>query len=102
MGNVFVYNKSGVCSLVEPASEVKREKIKEAIDKALETYRRHSVFTVAVSKKGLGCFDCIVIPRSSDLPRGVNPAAFNYAMMYKNHWQSVPDNVLDQLQEWYL
>ena len=102
MENVFVYNRSGVCSIIEPTSQVKREKIKKAFDRALDVYRRHSVFTIAVSKKGLGCFDCIVIPKSADLPRGLNPAAFNFCTSWKSHWKSVPEKILDQIEKMYL
>lgn len=81
-------------------TEEKRRRIKEAIDCALDVYRRHSVFTVAVSKKESEAFECVVFPHSADLPASVNYEGFNFCLMYKSHWQAVPENLLDQMQKY--
>ncbi len=101
MEQTFAYSKNGIMSIVELSAAEKRERVRTAINQALSVYRRHSAFTVAVSKKGVGGFDCFVIPRSSDLPRGINPAAFNYCGMWKSHWKSAPESMLDQIEKWY-
>ena len=99
MEQTFTYSKNGVMPMVELSVAEKRERVRKAINQALNTYRRHSVFTAAVSKKGVGGFDCFVLPRSSDLPRGINPAAFVYHCMWKSHWRAVPESILDQIEK---
>ena len=101
MEQTFAYSKNGIMPMVELSAAEKRERVRTAINQALNVYRRHSVFTVAVSKKGVGGFDCFVIPRSSDLPKGINPAAFNYCGMWKNHWKSASESMLEQIEKWY-
>lgn len=101
MEQTFTYSKSGIMPMVELSAAEKRERVRSAVNQALNVYRRHSVFTVAVSKKGVGGFDCFVIPRSSDLPKEINPAAFNYCGIWKSHWNSVPESILDQIEKWY-
>lgn len=91
-----------MCSLSEPTAQVKREKVKEAYRRAIDAYRRYSVFRIAISKKGIGCFDCFVIPRDHDLPRGLNPAAFNFCISVKHHFKATPEHILDQIEKWYL
>ena len=61
MEQTFTYSKSGIMPMVELSAADKRERVRAAISQALTVYRRHSVFTVAVSKKGVGGFDCFVI-----------------------------------------
>ena len=100
MEQTFTYSNRCIMPMVELSSTEKRERVRSAINQALNVYSRHSVFTVAVSKKGVGGFDCFVIPKSSDLPRGINPSAFNYCLMWKSHWKSVPESLLDQIEKW--
>ena len=101
MEQTFTYSKNDVMPMVELSVAEKKDRVRGAINHALNVYRRHSAFTVAVSKKGVGGFDCFVIPRSSDLQRGINPAAFNYCGMWKSHWKSAPESMLDQIEKWY-
>ena len=101
MNQIFMYSQSGVTSLMEPSVADKRARVKEAINQAIDAYRRHSVFTVAVSKKGVGGFDCFVVPRSADWPRGMNPAAYHSCLIWKSHWRAVPEKMLDQIEKWY-
>ena len=101
MEQVYTYSKSGVAPMCEPPVSEKRVRVSGAINKALDTYRRHTVFTVAISKKGVGGFDCFAIPHSEDLPRGVNPAAYHFCLMWKSHWKAVPEKMLDQIEKLY-
>ena len=57
MEQTFAYSKNGIMPMVELSAAEKRERVRTAINQALNVYRRHSAFTVAVPKKGVGGFD---------------------------------------------
>lgn len=84
-----------------------REKVAQAIDDAMDKFRRNRVFKVKVSDPRLldvwhtedGLSKVYVLTQDDYLPQSCNPMAYLGAWIYKAHWKANREAYLDSIMK---
>lgn len=83
-----------------------REKVAQAIDEAINKYRRNSVFHIEVADPRLTAVwpnsqvkKVYVLRQDDSLPQICNPMAFRGCWFYKQGWLKCRESYLDSIME---